>query len=129
MATKVKWYGDKLLADLRRETPDALYEVALKYVEMAAARAPKRPHGGALAKSGYAAVENKSTYQSNKIHNKERKPPKGGAVAGFAAFYAKFIEFGKPNTTAQPFMRTTLDEAKAQLGGLAVARLKKFYAK
>jgi HK97 gp10 family phage protein len=110
----VKWHGDELLKQIREGTPEGLFAGGQMLVDAAASRAPKA--SGDLAKSGYVANEKKSTYKHDKKHNKEATPPKGGAVAGFAVFYAKFIELGTKNHPAKPFIRPAFDELKDQIG-------------
>lgn len=122
MAETVKWYGNQLLADIRAATPDGLFAGAEMLVKAAASRAP-RGASGVLQDSAYAASEEKSTYTAHKLHNKQAKVPKGGAVAGFAAFYAGFIEYGTKKKAARPFLRPTIDELRAQIGGEIVLRI------
>ena len=117
----IKWYGDDLLKQIRDGTPDALFDGAQLLVDAAAARAPSA--SGDLRKSGYVAIEGKSTYRNDKKHSKRRQPPKGGAVAGFAAFYAKFVEVGTKNQRAHPFLRPAFDEIKDQIGNKIVTDL------
>ena len=121
MATEVKWYGDDLLKQIREATLDGLFEGANTLVEAAKSRAPYR--SGDLQNSGYAAIPGKSTYKSDKQHNKEVKPKDGQAVAGFAIFYARFWEFGTKKLARKPFLRPALDELKDQIGGQIVARI------
>jgi HK97 gp10 family phage protein len=115
----VKWYGDKLLQDIRSETPEGLFAGG----EMLIAGATSRTPGGGtgtLAESGYVAIEGKSTYKPSKLHNKQHKIPPGGAVAGFAAFYARFVEYGTRYAGAKPFLRPAMDELQAQIGDTIV---------
>lgn len=121
--TRVNWYGNDLLRQLRSNTPEALGEAGELLLKAAAARAPRA--GGTLAASGYVATEEKSTYRADKLHNKEVKPPKGGAVVAFAAFYARFWEFGTSKLPAKPYLRPALDELKGQMGARVVATLGK----
>lgn len=125
--TSIKWYGDKILAELRGDTPDALYAAAEQFIEAAKRRVPVA--SGDLRDSAYIGIDGKSTYQAKKIHAKEVRAKKGEAVAAFAAFYAKFVEYGTKRTAAKPFMRPTLDESKAKLIGTITARLKKTFEK
>jgi HK97 gp10 family phage protein len=119
----VKWYGAQLLAEIRGGTPDALLEGAQILVDAAASRAPRS--SGDLAESGYVSVDGgKSTYKSDKKHNKEVKPPKGGAIAGFAAFYARFVEFGTSKMPARPYFRPAIDELKEQIGNAIFVKIK-----
>lgn len=149
MSSQVKWFGDEILKEIRDATPEGLFAGGQMLIDAAASRAP---HGdGDLANSGYVATEEKSTYKSSKIHNKQPKVPKGGAVAGFAAFYAGMVEFGTkphkigkpgqllrmpdgrivrgpiqhPGTPAKPFFRPALDELKAQVGNEIALTMKK----
>lgn len=121
MAESVKWYGDQLLADIRAATPDGLFAGGEMLLEAAKSRAPK--DSGDLQDSGYVAVPGKSTYKSAKHHNEEIKPKEGQAVVGFAAFYARFIEFGTKKLTRKPFLRPAVDELKDQIGGEIVIRI------
>lgn len=118
----VKWHGEQLLAEIRAGTPDALWAGAELLRDAAASRAPH--NSGHLAESGYIAIEGKSTYRSDKRHNKEVKPPKGGAVVGFAAFYARFIEYGTSKMPARPYFRPAIDELKGQIGETIVRKLR-----
>ena len=124
MPTEVKWYGDELLKQVRDATPDGLFAGAQVLIGVAASRAPTGGSGD-LAKSGYVAIVGKSTYRKDKMHNREVKPPKGGAVAGFAAFYARFIEYGTSKSAAKPFFRPAVDEMKDQIGSEIVVSIGK----
>jgi HK97 gp10 family phage protein len=119
----VKWHGKELLEAIRESAPDGLLAGAQLLVDSAASRAPRA--SGDLANSGYVANENKSTYKHDKKHNKEVKPPRGAAVAGFAVFYAKFIELGTKNHPARPFLRPAFDELKEQIGSEIVMKMGK----
>jgi len=124
----VKWYRDVVMAQVEEASQDALYEMAKELVELAAKRAPRRPGGGRLSKSGYAATQDKSSYVKRKGYNKEIRPMKPGvAVAAFAAFYARFVEWGTAVRAAQPFLRPALDESKnallAKFVGMAQVKL------
>jgi len=119
---KVTWFGDDLLKQIEEATPDGLFAGGQILVEAAAARAPR--HRGNLAKSGYVAIEGKSTYRKQKLFNREAKPPKGGAVVGFAAFYARYQEFGTKNQAAHPFLRPALDELKERIGAAIVVKMR-----
>lgn len=121
--TGVTWHGDELIRQIREATPDGLFAGGEMLVDSAAARAPKA--SGDLAKSGYVAIEGKSTYRSDKKHNKQIKPPKGGAVAGFAAFYARYVEFGTAHVPARPFFRPAIDELKDKIGNEVVITIGK----
>lgn len=110
----VNWHGEELLRQIQEATPDGLFAGGQMLVEAAASRVPRRT--GKLADSGYVAIEGKSTYKRNKLYNKEAKAPKGGAVAGFAAFYARHVEFGTKNMAAKPFFRPAIDELKEKIG-------------
>lgn len=123
MTEQVKWYGDDFLKDLRANVPDALFEAAEQFVKEAASRAPVDE--GDLRDSAYAGTKDKSTYQAKKNHTKEVKAKEGEAVAGFADFKARWNEFGTVKMSAKPFIRPTLDEAKAQLGDVVAVSLKK----
>lgn len=120
----VKWHGDELLKQIREATPDGLFAGGQMLVDAAASRAPIGATGN-LRASGYVATEQKSTYKSSKKHNKEIKPPKGGAVVGFAAFYARFQEFGTRKMAAKPFLRPAIDELKEQIGAEIVITISK----
>lgn len=121
--SQVRWFGDDLLKQIQDGAPDALFDGAKLLVDSAASRAPRR--SGKLAQSGYVGTEKKSTYHPSKIYNKEVKAPKGGAVAAFAAFYAKQVEFGNKNMSAKPFLRPALDELKEQVGQEIVVKLRR----
>lgn len=121
--SSVKWFGDEFLKQVREVTPEGLFAGGELLVDAAASRAPRA--SGDLAKSGYVAIEGKSTYQRRKKYNKQAKPPKGGAVVGFAAFYARYVEFGTKNISAKPFFRPAIDEMKDQIGAEIVATMKK----
>lgn len=118
---KLTWYGDQLLKEIHSNTPEAFIDGAKLLLKAAQARAPRR--SGTLSDSGYIGIEGKSTYRRKKVHNKEVKAPKGGAVVGFAAFYARFVEFGTSKRAAQPFMRPALDELKHKIGNKVVESL------
>lgn len=144
------WRGDELLKQIREETPDGLFAGAELFIETAASRAPRGATGD-LQNSGYVASETKSTYKSSKKHRKAVKPPKGGVVAGFAAFYAWIVEVGQkphkigkpgqilrlangnivrgpidhPGKPARPFIRPTFDELKEQIGNTIVLKIRK----
>lgn len=120
---KVDWYGAQLLQEIRTNTPDSLAEAAHILLVAAQAHAPRKT--GFLAKSGYIATEKKSSYRANKRHNKQLKPPKGGALVAFAAFYARFREYGTGNEEAKPFLRPALDETKVKMGDRFVVSLGK----
>lgn len=123
MPTEVKWHGDDLLKQIRQATPDGLFAGAEMLVEGARNNAPEM--SGTLKESGYAASSEKSTYKSDKRYNKEIKPKEGQAVAGFAAFYAGFIEYGTKHKAARSFLRKAMDELKDQIGGEVVLKIAK----
>ena len=127
MAEQVKWYGDKILEQLRDATPDGLFDGAEMIVTEAAARAPKMT--GNLAESGYAAIKGKSTYKKDKRHNKEVKPKEGQAIAAFAIFYASFVEYGTQKNSAKPFLRPTVDQLKEQLGEAVAVKMRRVFKK
>lgn len=118
----VEWFGDELLRQIREESPDAFFEAGEMLIQTAAAKVPKL--SGDLANSGYVANENKSTYQAGKKNRRELKPEKGTTIAAFAAFYARFVEYGTKNKAARPFLRPTLDELKDKMGQKIVVRIK-----
>lgn len=117
----VKWYGDKLLQQIREGTPDALWAGAELLRDAAVKRAPKK--SGNLAESAYIGIEGRSTYRTDKRFNKEVKAPKGGAVVGFAAFYARFIEYGTSKLPARAYFRPALDELKGKIGETIVRKI------
>lgn len=120
--TKITWYGDDLLAALEGASDDALFEGAQELVDLAATKAPRRT--GDLAGSGYVATAKRSTYRKAKGYHKEAKPTgEGVAVAAFAQFYARFVEYGTRRTPARPFLRPALDEARERIGSRIVVRL------
>ena len=121
MTEQVKWYGDKILAQIRDATPEALMEGGEQLVKAAASKV--RDRSGTLRESGYVATESKSTYRNHKLHNKQAKVPKGGALVGFAAFYARFIEFGTKHAAAKPFLRPAFDELKGSIGATIVKQI------
>jgi HK97 gp10 family phage protein len=121
MSSSVKWHGDELLKQIREGTPEGLFAGGEILVEAAASRIHSNTH--TLEKSGYVATEEKSTYKRSKVHNKEAKPPKGGAVVGFAAFYARYVEFGTKKKGAKPFLRPALDELKEKIGAEIVTTI------
>lgn len=123
----VKWYGGKILQEIRDATPDGLFVGGQMLVDAASDRAPHVT--GTLQESRYVATEEKSTYRADKQHQKEVKPPKGGAVAGFAAFYAGFVEYGTANRTAKPFLRPALDELKDRLGSEISAKMSRKFTR
>jgi HK97 gp10 family phage protein len=118
---ELKWNGDELLKQIREGTPDALFAGAEMLVEKAAENAPRNT--GILADSGYAATSEKSTYKADKRHNKEIKVKEGQAIAAFAAFYARFVEFGTKHKGARPFLRRALDEVKGKIGEEVVTKM------
>lgn len=119
----MKWHGQQLLAQIEGATPDALFDGGQMLVDAAASRAPR--NSGALVESRYVATEEKTTYKNDKQHSKQAKVPKGGAVAGFAAFYARFIEYGTRKASAKPFFRPALDELKDKIGAEIVIKVGK----
>lgn len=119
----VKWYGNQLLAQLEGATPDALFDGGQMFIEAASSRAPKNT--GALVESAYVASETRTTYRKRKRHSRQATVPKGGVVAGFAAFYARFVEYGTKTTSAKPFLRPTLDELKDKIGAGIVVKIGK----
>jgi HK97 gp10 family phage protein len=121
----VKWFGDKLLEQINTHTPDALFDGGQMLVDAAASRAASSRKSGTLAESGYVATEEKTTYRRRKLHSKQAKVPKGGAVAGFAAFYARWVEYGTIKTRAKPFLRPALDELKEKIGAEIVIKVGK----
>ena len=131
MTEQVKWYGDKILAQIRDATPEALMAGGEQLVKAAASRITDR--SGVLRNSGYVATDSKSTYRSHKLHNKQARVRKGGAVAGFAAFYARFVEYGTkphkvggrshPGSQAKPFLRPAFDELKNAIGTTIVKQI------
>ena len=120
----VKWYGDEILKELREATPEGLYGAAEMLVDNAKGRV-QRQFSGNLAESGYIAMHNKSTYKSDRRHNKEVKPKQGEAVAAFAIFYAQFVEFGTRYAAAKPFLRPALDELKSKMGEEVAVKIRK----
>jgi len=110
----MKWYGDSIKKQVVAATPDGLFAGGQMLIDAAASRVPVA--SGDLKNSGYVATEQKTTYRNDKKHRKELKPPKGGAVAAFAVFYAKFVEYGTSKQSARPFLRPALDELKEQIG-------------
>jgi HK97 gp10 family phage protein len=110
----IKWYGDRLLAEIKDATPDALFEAGEQLVNAAAAKAPRAT--GDLAASGYVTSEKRSTYRRAANHRKEVKVQPGQVGVGFAAFYARFIELGTKRKAARPYLRPALDELAGQLG-------------
>ncbi len=113
---KLEWHGQKLLDIVKKATPGALFDAAETLSDVAVGKAPKQT--GTLAESGYAAGGGRSTYKPGKKNRREIRPPEGGAVMAFAAFYAGFVELGTKNLPAQPFVRPALDELKETLGDL-----------
>jgi len=114
MPDNLKWYGDELLKQIESGTADGLFAGGQMLIDAASSRVPVS--SGDLKNSGYVATEQKTTYRHDKKHRKEIKPPKGGAVAGFAAFYAKFVEYGTSKQGAKPYLRPAFDELKSQIG-------------
>jgi len=114
MTENVKWYGDDILKEIKSATPDGLFAAGQMLIDAASSRVPVA--SGDLKNSGYVATEEKSTYRHSKKHRKETKAPKGGAVAGFAVFYAKFVEYGTSKQSAKPYLRPAFDELKGQMG-------------
>lgn len=128
MATNgLKWHGDDIMAEFKGDIPDALEAAAQEFLDAAQARVPVRR--GDLHDSAYISTPTKSTYRPKKIHAKEAKAKEGEVVAGFAAYYAKWIEFGTKKMRAKPFMRPALDESKTKLGNTIAARLRKSFKK
>jgi HK97 gp10 family phage protein len=123
----VKWHGQELLEGLREDSAEGLFAGGLFLVEAAKSRIHNVT--GDLADSAYVAIEGKSTYKSDKKHYKEVKPRKGGAVAGFSAFYAKMVEFGTPTAGARPFLRPAFDELKEQIGEEIVGTISRKFKK
>lgn len=116
---EIKWHDKELIAIIEQATPDALLAAAQTLVDVAASKAPQGPTG-VLAASAYVANEKETTYKTNKLHNRQALVPPGGAVGGFAAFYARFLELGTKHAPARPFMRPAFDETKEQLGAQIV---------
>lgn len=113
MTSEVKWYGDQLLKAIRDATSDALFVAGELLIDVAASKAPRS--SGDLAESGYVSSKSKSTYRAGKNYHKEVKAKEGEVVAGFAAFYARFLELGTKNMAAKAFLRPALDETKDKL--------------
>lgn len=121
---ELRWYGDELKAAIAGATEDALFEGGVVLQEAAAARAPRA--SGTLAESAYTATESKSNYaKRSAVYRKEVKPGRGQAVVGFAAFYARFKEFGTRSLAAEPFLRPALDGEAARIGKRIVDVMKK----
>lgn len=123
MIGRLNWYGDRLLAEIRNATPDALFAAAEELQNAAKAKAPRR--SGDLINSGYVSSQKRSTYKNAKIHRKEQKPRNPeDVVIGFAAFYARYYELGTKRQAARPFLRPALDELKGKLGATIVEKVK-----
>lgn len=149
MSFQLKWFGDDIIKQIRKVTPDALFEAGEQILESAKGRAPFGD--GDLQNSGYVANEEKSTYTKKYEHREEVKAPKGGAVVGFAAFYAHMVEYGTkghkiprkgtkalhlasgdivrgpishPGMKAKPFFRPAVDELQSQLPNKIAKRIK-----
>lgn len=120
----LKWFGDDILKQIREDTPEALFESAEMFIESASSKAPVGGSGD-LARSGYVASAKKSTYKSDKKYRKAVKPKNDQVIAAFAAFYAKFVEYGTKNTRAQPFFRPAFDELKDRMVDTAAIAIKK----
>lgn len=121
--SSVKWYGKQVMQAVEDSLPDGLFEAGEQFVRTAAGKTPRRR--GDLAKSGYVSTVGRSTYRSKNIHRREVKvKKKSEMVAGFAAFYALFQEFGTKKMAAKPFLRPTLDEMKGQLGNTIVGKMR-----
>lgn len=132
MSITVKWYGDKVKAIVQAESERAYTEVAKELANAARAKAPVSPGGGDLRDSIYYASKLESTFQKKPEHGRMPKIPKGGAVAGAAIFYARFVEFGvgasakRPwSTAAQPFFRPAFDEIRGKFGRIVAENVGK----
>lgn len=113
MSFDLKWNGEEILRLIREGTPEGLFEAGEMLVDAAKAKAPTS--SGDLKDSAYVATEQRSTYKSGKKNRRETKPPKGGAVAGFASFYAKFHEYGTKHLGARPFLRPAYDSLRDKM--------------
>ena len=122
MRIDTKWHGESLLRKVVGVTPDGLYKAAEELLDTAKPKAPRA--SGTLQDSGYVANEERSTYKPDKQHKKEYTVPEGGALTGFAAFYAHMVENGTSKMAAQPFLRPALDQAKRRAGIKAVAKMR-----
>ena len=120
---KIKWYGAQVSKTINTATMQAIFESGEEIVKVAAGKAPRE--SGDLANSGYVSGAGRSTYRPNRIHNREVEGDAKTVVAGFAAFYARFVEFGTRRQPARPFFRPTVDEMKGQFEGMIVTRAKR----
>ena len=111
---EVRWYGNDILQRIIGGSEDALYESAEEFLDDAQAKAPERT--GTLKESAYVATSQRTTYRKKDSYKKQVKVPAGVVAAGFAAFYAHFVEFGTSKMAAQPFVRPALDAAREKIG-------------
>lgn len=111
---RVRWFGREVEKLAEEATDEALFGAAQELVKAAASRAPRR--SGFLAESAYVSSKAKTTYRKQRGYNKERKPAGPGVVAaGFAAFTARYLEFGTRKMKAQPYLRPALDASRGAL--------------
>lgn len=107
----LKWYGIEVLAKIRGDLDDMLFEGAKVIQEAAQAKAPVG-RTGRLKRGIYAASATRSNYQQVDKIDREAKPTKGAALIGSGIWYGRLVEYGTAKTRARPFMRSALDENK-----------------
>ena len=118
---QLRWNADELLALIDGNTDDALFAAGEILVADATARAPEDT--GDLKSSGYVATQSRSTYRSDGKNNRQIRPRRHEAVAGFSAFYAGFLGRGTRKMRARPFMRPALDANQRQLAEKVIEKL------
>lgn len=119
----VNWRGDELLALIRDNLDDALFEGAKVIQEAAQAKAPLgKTHR--LRRGIYAASATKNNYVKVGKTDRRIKPTKGTAIIASGAFYGGWVEYGTRKMAARPYLRPALDEKKNEAIETAAKYLK-----
>ena len=96
---QVEWYGDDVLAVVRKHGDAALF-AAGEVVQAAAEQRAPRGATGRLRGSGYVSTASRSTYKTRRYWRREKKPPAGAATVGFSAPHAHLLEGGRRKSGA-----------------------------
>lgn len=107
MSLKIEWHGDVVRKDLIVAVELCSFSIAKSVARTARNLAPVK--SGALKRS---IIAKKSKFKG------------GGAIikaGGGDEYYASFIEFGRKNAAAHPFLRPALEKNRAR----AIRKIKK----